>query len=116
MAKMVDCTVDTITLSVEQYHFVTKRIQEAGVEDRVTVHNIDFRECLSRAEWKGAFDKFISIEVIEHIGRDFIAEYWGVVDWALKPRTGVGVVQVISLPEARTFSMSKHHGSFSLSF
>jgi cyclopropane-fatty-acyl-phospholipid synthase len=62
---------------------------------------MDFRECLLKPEWGGAFDRFISVEMIENVGKDFIAEYWTVVDWALKPSTGHGVVQVITMPEAR---------------
>jgi cyclopropane-fatty-acyl-phospholipid synthase len=74
------------------------------VSDKVTVHCMDFREALLKPEWAGAFDRFISIEMIENVGKDFITEYWKVVDWALKPATGVGVVQVISMPEARKSS------------
>ena len=63
---------------------------------------MDFRECKLKPEWAGSFDKFISVEMIEHVGKDFFTEYWAVADWALKPDTGVGVVQGISIPEART--------------
>jgi cyclopropane-fatty-acyl-phospholipid synthase len=100
-ATSVDCKIDTITLSVHQKDLAEKRIQAAGVSDRVTIHLMDFREVRSKAEWEGAFDRFISVEMIENIGKDFITEYWDVVDWALKPKTAVGVVQVITMPEAR---------------
>lgn len=67
---------------------------------------MDFRECRRTPEWAGSFDKFISIEMIEHVGKDFFTEYWAVADWALKRDTGVGVVQGISIPEASAFSNS----------
>ncbi|TBU38075.1 Mycolic acid cyclopropane synthetase-domain-containing protein [Dichomitus squalens] len=102
MASTVECSVDTITLSVEQHDLAVERIEKAGLSDRVTVHYMDFRMCRERTEWAGVFDKFISVEMIENVGRDFIEEYWRVVDWALKPKTSVGVVQVITMPEART--------------
>lgn len=79
-----------------------ERIEEAGLTGRITVHNMDFREIVLKPEWKGAFDRFISVEMMEHVGKDFMKEYWSVVDWALKPKTAVGVVQVITIPESRT--------------
>ncbi|KAJ7214976.1 CFS1-like protein [Mycena pura] len=100
-AKTFNCTVETITLSANQAALARKRIEEAGVTDRVTVHCMDFRACRHRPEWQGAFDRFISVEMIEHVGKDFFIEYWAVADWVLKPDTGVGVVQATTIPDAR---------------
>lgn len=44
-----------------------KRAKEAGVADRVTVHLMDYR-CLP-SHWKGQFDAFVSVEMIEHVVR-----------------------------------------------
>jgi len=74
---------------------------------------MDFRESLKKPEWKGAFDRFVSIEMIENVGKDFIPEYWRVVDWALKEDTAIGMVQVISMPESRVYQVTF---SFFLSF
>jgi len=52
-------------------------------------------------EWEGRFSRFVSVEMIEAVGREFLAEYWRVVDWAMEKKGAVGVVQVISIPEAR---------------
>lgn len=101
-AQTVDCTITTVTLSVHQSELARSRIASAGLQDRITVYNMDFRECIQYPEWAGSFDRFISIEMIENIGKDFIAEYWRVVDWALKKTSAIGVAQVISMPEART--------------
>ncbi|KAF8634283.1 hypothetical protein AX17_004238 [Amanita inopinata Kibby_2008] len=100
-ASTIDCTIETITLSVHQATLARKRIEGAGLTDRITVHNMDFRECMNKPEWKESFDRFISIEMIENVGKDYLEDYWRVVDWALKKDAGVGFVQVISLPEAR---------------
>ncbi|KIJ35027.1 hypothetical protein M422DRAFT_262765 [Sphaerobolus stellatus SS14] len=102
VAQTVECTVVTITLSTEQTLLAQQRVSEAGLSERISIHNMDFRECLDRAEWKGAFDKFISIEMMEHVGKDYMREYWNVVNWAINGKTGVGVVQCITLPEARS--------------
>ncbi|KIJ40858.1 hypothetical protein M422DRAFT_173066, partial [Sphaerobolus stellatus SS14] len=100
-AQTRDCTVTTITLSVDQMMLAVKRIAEAGLTDRISVHLMDFREILMNPEWKGAFNKFISIEMMEHVGKDFMEEYWKVVDYVLKEDSGVGVVQLTTLPESR---------------
>ncbi|PFH46944.1 hypothetical protein AMATHDRAFT_153349 [Amanita thiersii Skay4041] len=100
-ASTVECTIDTVTLSVHQANMARKRIEEAGLSDRVKVYNMDFRECMNKPEWKGAFDRFISIEMIENVGKDYQDDFWRVADWALKKDTAIGFVQVISLPEAR---------------
>ncbi|KAJ7813882.1 Mycolic acid cyclopropane synthetase-domain-containing protein [Mycena olivaceomarginata] len=82
-AKTFNCTVETVTLSSNQ----------------AALCKLNF------PEWAGAFDRFISVEMIEHVGKDFFIEYWAVADWALKSDTGAGVVQGISISEARTAFM-----------
>lgn len=105
IAQMIpETTVDTITLSVQQQSLARDRIAAAGLVDRVTVHLMDYRHM--PAEWEGAFDRVVSIEMIEAVGAEFLETYWHVVDWAMKRKGGVGVVQVISIPEARTHSQS----------
>ena len=96
------CKVDTLTLSVEQMTLAKKRISAAGVQDLATVHLMDYRAMPS--EWAGAFDRVVSVEMLEAVGVEFLEEYWRVVDWALKSGVGadaVGVVQCITIPEAR---------------
>ncbi|KAG6853950.1 hypothetical protein C0991_012274 [Blastosporella zonata] len=92
--------IDTITLSSQQQALAEERIAKAGLENRVTVHLMDYRD-MPRG-WEGAFDRVVSIEMIEAVGAEFLEKYWQIVDWALKKKNGVGVVQVISIPEART--------------
>jgi cyclopropane-fatty-acyl-phospholipid synthase len=57
------CDVDTLTLSVEQKTLAEERIKAAGVEDRVRVHLLDYREI--PPEFEKAFDAFVSIEMLE---------------------------------------------------
>lgn len=107
-----DTTVDTLTLSVQQQSLARQRIKAAGLEDRITVHLMDYRDMPK--EWEGAFDRAISIEMIEAVGAEFLETYWGVVDWALKKKGGVGVVQVITIPEPSKFLANNHCSFFSL--
>lgn len=110
-----DTVVDTITLSVHQQTLARVRICEASIrdglepgskesyEERIRVHLMDYRAMPS--EWAGAFERVVSVEMLEAVGVEFLEEYWRVVDWALKGGVGtdaVGVVQCITIPEART--------------
>ncbi|KAJ7486048.1 CFS1-like protein [Mycena galericulata] len=92
-------TVDTLTLSVQQQSLARERIAAAGLTKRITVHLMDYRNM--PADWQGAFDRVVSIEMIEAVGSEFLVGYWKIVDWAMKPIGGVGCVQVITIPEAR---------------
>ncbi len=57
------CTVDSLTLSIQQKKFAEERIKAAGLESRITVHLLDYRNL--PAEFKGVFDSFIAIEMVE---------------------------------------------------
>jgi cyclopropane-fatty-acyl-phospholipid synthase len=52
-----------LTLSIEQKTLAEERIKEAGLEDRIRVHLMDYRDL--PAEFEKAFDAFVSIEMIE---------------------------------------------------
>lgn len=96
-----DTRIDTLTLSVEQQKLAQQRIAAKGFSDRITVHLMDYRKM--PAHWERAFDRFISIEMIEAVGQEFLTTYWTTVDWALKKRDAVGVIQCITIPEARAY-------------
>ncbi|KAI8994252.1 cyclopropane-fatty-acyl-phospholipid synthase [Trametes punicea] len=92
-------SVDTLTLSTQQAALARARAEAAGVGDRVRVHLMDYRDMPS--EWQGAFDRIVSVEMVEAVGKEFMETYWAKIDWALNKETGVGVVQSITIPEAR---------------
>ncbi|TFK93103.1 cyclopropane-fatty-acyl-phospholipid synthase [Polyporus arcularius HHB13444] len=92
-------TVDTLTLSTQQAELARKRAADAGLSDRITVHLMDYRNM--PPEWEGAFDRLVSVEMVEAVGREYMETYWEKIDWALNKETGVGVVQGITIPEAR---------------
>nr|GAT42578.1 CFS1-like protein [Mycena chlorophos] len=100
-AKSYGAVVDTLTLSTEQAALARERICAAGLSSQITVHVMDFRQARDMPEWKGAFDRFVSVEMVEHVGKAFFEEYWAVADWCLKEDTGRGVVQGITIPEGR---------------
>ncbi|KAI9058495.1 cyclopropane-fatty-acyl-phospholipid synthase [Trametes sanguinea] len=94
-----DTTVDTLTLSTQQAALARARADAAGVGDRVRVHLMDYRNM--PAEWEGAFDRMVSVEMVEAVGKEYLETYWAKIDWALNQDHGVGVVQGITIPEAR---------------
>ncbi|KAL9710942.1 hypothetical protein Ac2012v2_005482 [Leucoagaricus gongylophorus] len=97
-------TIDTITQSSQQQDLAQKRVAAQGLSNRITVHLMDYRSM--PPEWEDAFDRVISVEMLEDVGKEYYNTYWKIIDWALKPRTGAGVVQVITIPEASTFELS----------
>jgi cyclopropane-fatty-acyl-phospholipid synthase len=95
---MTGCTLDTLTLSSEQASLARSRITAAGLSSSITVHLLDYRNI--PAEWDHAFDRVVSIEMIEAVGHEYLETYWGVLHRAMKEKDAVGVVQVITIPEA----------------
>ena len=57
------CRVDTITLSVEQLALARERVKEAGFENQVSVHLLDYRSL--PPEFENAFDACVSLEMLE---------------------------------------------------
>jgi len=89
--------IDAITLSVQQQSLAQERIAAAGLSDRITVHLMDYRKMPS--DWENAFDRVVSIEMMEHLGEDFLEEF----AFGNETKGAVGVVQVITMPEASMF-------------
>jgi len=94
-------TIDTLTLSVQQQDLARERIKARGedIEKRIRVHLMDYRAMPK--DWEGVFDRVVSVEMVEAVGKEFLEEYWRTIDWAMKRKGAVGVVQGITLPEAR---------------
>ncbi|KAK7688884.1 hypothetical protein QCA50_007575 [Cerrena zonata] len=98
-ARSYGCEVDTLTLSAEQKALAEERIHAAGLDGRIRVHLLDYRDIPS--SFKHAFDAFISIEMLEHVGAHYYKKYFQLVDFALKPTNATAVVTSSTFPEAR---------------
>ncbi|OAA74175.1 methoxy mycolic acid synthase 1 [Cordyceps fumosorosea ARSEF 2679] len=96
-AKMTGCRVTTVTLSLAQKRLVESRVAEAKLSEHVQVFLGDYREVGSL---NTTFDKIVSIEMIEHVGHEFLDTYFACMDRYLK-NDGVGYFQCITIPEAR---------------
>jgi cyclopropane-fatty-acyl-phospholipid synthase len=67
-ARRYGCLVTTTTISPRQYEHACARVADAGLEDRVTVLDVDYRDL------RGTYDKAIAIEMIEAVDwRDYPA-------------------------------------------
>ncbi len=91
-AQEYGCRVTTTTISRAQYDVACQRVDEAGLSDRVHVECQDYRDLTGR------FDKLVSIEMIEAVGREYLDEYLRVCDRLLKPE-GIMALQAILIPD-----------------
>lgn len=92
------CCVTSLTLSKEQKELAEQRIRDAGLEDRITVLLCDYRALEIPEE--GPFDKVVSIEMLEAVGREYLVTYFNCVDKLLKKDGGIAAFQCITIPEA----------------
>jgi cyclopropane-fatty-acyl-phospholipid synthase len=91
-ARHYGCHVTTTTISREQHELACQRIKRAGLADRITVLNRDYRDLT------GQFDKLVSIEMIEAVGPQFLDAFFRKCGELLKP-AGSMVLQGIVMPE-----------------
>ncbi|KAK7046918.1 cyclopropane fatty acid synthase [Favolaschia claudopus] len=96
-AAKLGCTVDTLTLSIEQKQLAEKRIRDAGFASQITVHFMDYRDMPPHFE--GAFDACVSLEMLEAVGLEYMPSYVAKIDWALKDTDAVAVLTATTYPE-----------------
>jgi cyclopropane-fatty-acyl-phospholipid synthase len=88
------CRVTTTTISRRQHEFAVRRVEEAGLSDRVTVLLEDYRDL------EGRFDKIVSIEMIEAVGHEFLEIFFAQSARLLKP-DGMMLLQGITMADYR---------------
>jgi cyclopropane-fatty-acyl-phospholipid synthase len=69
-----------ITLSRNQYNYVSQRIQELGLQAQVQVELCDYRQMADQP-----FEKMASVGMFEHVGHANLAEYFRTVRRLLQP-------------------------------
>ena len=77
-AKNYGCKITTTTISDAQYNFAKNRIEEEGLQDKITLLNKDYRLL------EGQYDKIASIEMIEAVGHKNVKTYFRKVSSLLK--------------------------------
>jgi cyclopropane-fatty-acyl-phospholipid synthase len=85
--------VTSTTISAEQRALARERVEAAGLADRVTVLDRDYRDL------EGRFDKLVSIEMIEAVGAEHLPAYFRACGERLTP-AGRAAIQAIVIPDA----------------
>lgn len=88
LSKYPNIKVDTLTISQEQFSFVQAKIQELGLQDRMTVIYRDYRE------HQGQYSRIYSIEMFEAVGIQYWQTYFDKVKELLIPK-GIFSMQTI---------------------
>lgn len=70
-----------ITLSQNQHDYVQAQIQARGLQDRIAVHLMDYRDVPEDTP----YDKIASVGMFEHVGRHNLAKYFAKIYRLLKP-------------------------------
>ncbi len=103
--RTTGCRITSLTLSKEQKALAERRIAVAGFSDRINVLLCDYRALPVPA--KGLYDKVVSIEMLEAVGREYLDTYFECVNRLLKPQGGIAVFQCITMPETRYEAYAK---------
>ena len=99
------CRITSLTLSCEQKELAEKRIADHGLTDNIEILLCDYRALPMPNE--GPYDKVVSIEMLEAVGREFLKTYFECIHKLLKPEGGIAVFQCITMPEARYEAYAK---------
>jgi cyclopropane-fatty-acyl-phospholipid synthase len=92
LAKERGARVTALTISREQFDFATRRMQEAGLGERVEIRFQDYRD------ERGTYDRIGSIEMFEAVGES----YWGTYFSTLRDRLksgGTAGLQIITVAD-----------------
>lgn len=81
------------TLSRAQVDYGQQKIRAEGLEDQVSIIYQDYRKLT------GTFDKFVSIGMFEHVGKNYIPTFLAKVHSLLKP-SGLGLLHTIGKEKA----------------
>jgi cyclopropane-fatty-acyl-phospholipid synthase len=92
--KKYGCRVTSLTISQAQHDLAVERVKAAGLSDRITVRLEDFRD------HQGAYDKCVSIEMMEALGHKYLPAFCASIGRLLKA-DGIAAFQYITCPDSR---------------
>lgn len=92
-AKERGIKVTGLTISKEQQEHAKKRVFEAGLAERVSIHLRDYRD------EQGTYDGIASIEMIEAVGEKYWPVYFKTLYDRLRPG-GVAAIQAITISDS----------------
>ncbi len=89
-AKNYNVTIDCITISKKQFEFTKNRINDAGLNNKVNVMFLDYRDL------KEKYDRIASIEMIEAVGEKYLNKYFETIKRSLN-ENGSAAIQGITI-------------------
>jgi len=90
LAKNYNVTIDCITISKKQFEFTKNRINDAGLNNKVNVMFLDYRDL------KEKYDRIASIEMIEAVGEKYLDKYFETIKKSLNVN-GSAAIQGITI-------------------
>jgi cyclopropane-fatty-acyl-phospholipid synthase len=99
-AKHYGCRVTTTTISEEQFKYANDWVEREGLTERITLLKKDYRLL------EGSFDKLVSIEMIEAVGKEFLANFFSKCSSLMKQQ-GLMLIQAITIDDRRYDSYSR---------
>jgi cyclopropane-fatty-acyl-phospholipid synthase len=94
IAQRSAARVTGVTISPAQLDRARALVQEKALEDRVDLRLQDYRDV------EGRFDRIVSVEMVEAVGREYLPRYFDTIRERLKPG-GLCVLQAITIAEDR---------------
>jgi cyclopropane-fatty-acyl-phospholipid synthase len=91
-AENYGCRVTTTTISKQQHDYARAAIDRAGLGDRITLLQSDYRDL------EGRYDKLVSIEMIEAVGHEFHDTYFRKCCELLR-KDGLMLLQAITIAD-----------------
>ena len=85
LAKNYNVTIDCITISKKQFEFTKNRINEAGLNNKVNVMFLDYRDLNEK------YDRIASIEMIEAVGEKYLDKYFETIKKSLNINGAVAI-------------------------
>ena len=90
LAKNYNVSIDCITISKKQFEFTKKRISDAGLDNKVNVLFLDYRDLQDK------YDNIVSIEMIEAVGENYLGKYFETIKKSLN-KDGSAALQGITI-------------------
>ncbi|MGX5914056.1 class I SAM-dependent methyltransferase [Aliidiomarina sp. Khilg15.8] len=100
-AQNYGCKVTTTTISDAQYEYARERVEALGLEGQITLLKDDYRDL------EGKFDKLVSVEMIEAVGKSYLPGFFAKCSSLLKP-DGRLVIQAITIADQRSASYNRN--------
>ncbi|RUO81396.1 SAM-dependent methyltransferase [Idiomarina tyrosinivorans] len=96
-AQHYGCKVTTTTISEEQYRYAQEQVEKHGLQQQITLLKQDYRDLT------GQYDKLVSVEMIEAVGKSFLPTFFAKCSELLKDN-GRMALQAITIADQRMAS------------